>query len=105
MLLNGLNGLLGIISLGVLCLSVFALIDAAIRPAQVFPAAEKQTKQFWLIILGLATAWQLFFGLFGGGLFIGIIGVIAVIVYIVDVRPAVRSLGRGGRSQGPYGPW
>jgi hypothetical protein len=38
-------------------------------------------------------------------LFIGIIGVIAVIVYIVDVRPAVRSLGRGGRSQGPYGPW
>jgi|SRR5215510_2555379 uncharacterized protein DUF2516 len=105
MLVNGLNGLLGIISLGVLCLSVFALIDAAIRPAQVFPAAEKQTKQFWLIILGLATAWQLFFGLFGGGLFIGIIGVIAVIVYIVDVRPAVRSLGRGGRSQGPYGPW
>ena len=105
MLLNGLNGLLGIISLGVLCLSVFALVDAAIRPAQVFPAAEKQTKQFWLIILGLATAWQLFFGLFGGGLFIGIIGVIAVIVYIVDVRPAVRSLGRGGRSQGPYGPW
>ncbi len=105
MLLNGLNGLLGIISLGVLCLSVFALIDAAIRPAQVFPAAEKQTKQFWLIILGLATAWQLFFGLFGGGLFIGIVGVIAVIVYIVDVRPAVRSLGRGGRSQGPYGPW
>jgi Protein of unknown function (DUF2516) len=83
---------------------VFALVDAAIRPAQVFPAAEKQTKQFWLIILGLATAWQLFFGLFSG-LFIGIIGVIAVIVYIVDVRPAVRSLGRGGRSQGPYGPW
>jgi Protein of unknown function (DUF2516) len=83
---------------------VFALVDAAIRPAQVFPAAEKQTKQFWLIILGLATAWQLFFGLFSG-LFIGIIGVIAVIVYIVDVRPAVRSLGRGGRSQGPYGHW
>jgi len=104
MLLNGLNGLLGIISLGVLCLQVFALVDAAIRPAQVFPAAEKQTKQFWLIILGLATAWQLFFGLFSG-LFIGIIGLIAVIVYIVDVRPAVRSLGRGGRSQGPYGPW
>ena len=104
MLLNGLNGLLGIISLGVLCLHVFALVDAAIRPAPVFPAAEKQTKQFWLIILGLATAWQLFFGLFSG-LFIGIIGVIAVIVYIVDVRPAVRSLGRGGRSQGPYGPW
>lgn len=104
MLLNGLTGLLGLISLAVLCLHVFALVDAAIRPAQVFPAADKQTKQFWLIILGLATAWQLFFGLFSG-LFIGIIGVIAVIVYIVDVRPAVRSLGRGGRSQGPYGPW
>jgi hypothetical protein len=104
MLLNGLTGLLGLISLAVLCLHVFALVDAAIRPAQVFPAADKQTKQFWLIILGLATAWQLFFGLFNG-LFIGIIGVIAVIVYIVDVRPAVRSLGRGGRSQGPYGPW
>src|SRR5262245_31069475 len=105
MLLNGLNGLLGIISLGVLCLSVFALVDAAIRPTQVFPAAGKQTRPVLLFILGLATAWQLFFGLFGGGLFIGFLGVIAVIVYIGDVRPAVRSLGRGGRSQGPYGPW
>jgi hypothetical protein len=105
MLLGGLSSLFYLIGLAVLVLHVFALVDAAIRPAQVFPAADKQTKQFWLIILGLATAWQFFF--FGQAFLgiIGLIGIIAVIVYIVDVRPAVRSLGRGGRSQGPYGPW
>jgi Protein of unknown function (DUF2516) len=105
MLLGGLNSLFDLIGLAVLCLHVFALVDAAVRPAQAFPAADKQTKQFWLIILGVATAWQLFFWSRAFLGIIGIIGIIAVIVYLVDVRPAVRSLGRGGRSEGPYGPW
>jgi Protein of unknown function (DUF2516) len=34
----------------------------------------------------------------------GIIAMVAAIVYLVDVRPAVRGVRRGGGA-GPYGPW
>jgi hypothetical protein len=89
--------------LGAIALTVFAFVDAAIRPPGAFAAADKQNKQFWLIILGLAILWFL---LFGWRNIIGLIALIASIVYVVDVRPAVRTLGRGGGGKsGPYGPW
>lgn len=103
-MLSGLGTLFWFLGLLVFGLSLFAFIDAAIRPTQAFPAADKQTKQFWMIILGVATAWFLVIR-FPGFLFLSIIGIIAVIVYIVDVRPALRSLGSGGQRGGPYGPW
>jgi Protein of unknown function (DUF2516) len=49
--------------------------------------------------------------LLGGSVFsiFTIIGVIAALVYMLDVRPAVKEIGgrRGddGRHMGPYGPW
>ena len=39
----------------------------------------------------------------GLGIF-SILAVIAAAVYIVDVKPAVKGMGRGGNN-GPYGPW
>ena len=87
---------LGWISLGT---RVFALIDAATRPAAAFEAAGKLTKPAWLIILGL--------GVLVGLVLPGVVGLlniaalIAAIVYIVDVRPAVREISppkRGGSS-------
>ncbi|MGH2601007.1 MAG: DUF2516 family protein [Dehalococcoidia bacterium] len=92
-----------VLSFATIGLTVFAFVDAAMRPQASFVAADKQNKQFWLIILGLAALWILFFSWYG---IIGLLGVIAAIVYVVDVRPAVRSLGRGGSGQsGPYGRW
>jgi hypothetical protein len=92
-----------ILSIAAAVLTVFAFVDAAIRPQGSFVAADKQNKQFWMIILGLAALWILFFSWYG---IIGLLGVIAAIVYVVDVRPAVRALGRGGGgSSGPYGRW
>src|SRR5437660_5540920 len=92
-----------------LALKVFALIDVAIRRETLFPAAGKLQKPFWLIILGIAVAWNMLADLSIMDI-INICGLVAAIVYIVDVRPAVRSLGRGrgqgdGRHMGPYGPW
>jgi uncharacterized protein DUF2516 len=93
-------GLLGLVLLG---LKAFALVDAAIRPANAYAAAEKLQKNFWLIVLGLAVIWNMISpGPIG---IINIIGLIAAIVYLVDVRPAVKAIGKGGPQTGPYGPW
>jgi len=92
-------------------LSVFGLVDAGRRPAGAFVAAGKQTKQRWLIILGVATALSFvsmpLFGQFQTLGFLNLISVVAAAVYMVDVRPAVRPYKgqRGGGSSGPYGPW
>ncbi len=86
------NLLLLVLGLGALALKVWALIDAITRPTAAFPAAGKLTKVGWVAILAVAV-------LLGGadvmGLF-GLLGLIAAIVYLVDVRPAVREIRPGG---------
>ena len=77
---------------GVLALALWALVDALVRPATGFVAAGKLTKPGWVAITALAALllyWQ------GPLSFLGLPAVIAAIVYLVDVRPAVRGLRRG----------
>jgi hypothetical protein len=90
---------------------LFAFADAATRREDAYRAADKKTKQFWLIILGLALGLDL---IFGANVMspLTLVGLVAAIVYMVDVRPAIKQLtdgrGRGGdnkRNMGPYGPW
>lgn len=97
--------------LGLLVMSIFALAHAALQRPDAYSAADKQTKQFWLIILGISVAIQ-FINLFMFSLMLLVlVGVIASIVYIVDVRPAVEAVSRGrgssggSSSDGPYGPY
>jgi len=94
---------LGLLGLALLGLKAFALIDAAIRPGNAYAAADKLQKNFWLIVLGLAVVWNMISPSPIG--IINLIGLVAAIVYLVDVRPAVRAIGRGGPQTGPYGPW
>ncbi|MEI6373017.1 MAG: DUF2516 family protein [Actinomycetes bacterium] len=70
--------------------ALFCFIDAAIRPSQAFPAIDRQTKVFWLIILGLCF---LVIGVGFGvlGLF-GLFAAVAVLMYLVDVRPKIREI-------------
>ncbi|NGO68958.1 DUF2516 family protein [Streptomyces boncukensis] len=110
MLMEGFGTLLWLITLAVLGLAVFAFVDAAIRREDAYRATDKQTKQFWLIVLGLAVVVNLL-PIPGLGMLLTIVGLIASIVYIVDVRPALKQvMGGGGRrggssSDGPYGPF
>lgn len=86
-------GLLGLVTL---LLKAFCLIDAATRRADAFPAAGKQSKVFWLVILGVAVAWNLLIDGNPIGI-INVIGLIAALVYFLDVRPAVREASGGSR--------
>jgi uncharacterized membrane protein YidH (DUF202 family) len=106
--MQGFEGFLWLLNMALIIFSGFALFDAAVRREDAFRAADKKTKPFWMIILGLALVVNLLFSILS---FLPIIGLIATIVYMVDVRPAIRALPGGGRSSrgsssdGPYGPW
>ncbi|MGG8408401.1 DUF2516 family protein [Streptomyces sp. 12297] len=92
---------------GTLVPAVIALVLAATSREDAFRAAGKQTKPFWLIMLGITVLVDMFLGM----LFLQIAGLIATIVFFVDVRPALRQVSGGGprrggsSSDGPYGPY
>lgn len=68
----------------------FALVDALSRPADAYLAADKHTKNLWLVLLGLAVAAHaLLWGPLG---LLNLAGTVAALVYLADVRPAVRTM-------------
>ena len=100
---DGLTNFLSLISLAVLVGQIVVIIDAATKREDAYRAAGKLTKPGWLIILTVAMFANLLLGLL-----FTIAGVIAAMVYWVDVRPALKEVSgstRKGSSQGPYGPW
>ena len=77
---------------GALALTLWAFVDALVRPAAGYVAAGKLTKPGWAAITGLSAAVVFWFTPMS---FLGLPAVIAAIVYLVDVRPALRELGNG----------
>jgi hypothetical protein len=91
---------LGLAALGA---EVFALLDAARHRRDAFLAAGKRTKNFWVIVLAVATAVGFVSNVLS---MFGVIAFVAAAVYLADVRPALKQVsGRGGGRPGPYGPW
>ena len=97
------------LSVAAFACEVWAFVDALTRPSQAFVASSKQTKQLWLIILGVAAVLG-----FAAAIqklsvinFLAVAAFVAAAVYLADVRPKVRSFprNRAGTSSGPYGPW
>ena len=74
-------------------IKAWAFVDAISHRPEAFVAADKQTKAMWLVILGVSLAAQLVF-MEDPINILNIIGAIASLVYLVDVRPALRSLTR-----------
>ncbi|HEX9039647.1 MAG TPA: DUF2516 family protein [Trebonia sp.] len=104
---------LAIVAFGV---EAWALVDALIRPKAAFAAAaamgdnaaQRLTKQWWLIILGVAFVLGLYSAAYGGVTgFLSVLAFVAAAVYLAGVRPKVREYTRRGSrsSSGPYGPW
>ena len=97
-----------VLLLGAFVVEAWAFVDAIIRPKAAFPAAGKQTKPIWLIILGVAFVIGLAAAAYGGGVgFLSVLAFVAAAVYLAGVRPKVREYGKRGNrsSSGPYGPW
>lgn len=107
MLLTGFGTFIGLLYTAMLVLAVVALVLAALAREDAYRAADKQKKSFWLIILAVTVAVNLFVPM----LFLQLAGLVASIVFFVDVRPALKAVSggsgrRGGSSSdGPYGPY
>jgi hypothetical protein len=85
---------------------LYAFGHALVQRADAFTAVDKQTKPVWCAITGVGAAIMILPGLFellAGSLpsgpysFLWLIGTIAVLVYIVDVRPRVTEIQQGPR--------
>jgi hypothetical protein len=108
-LMTAVGGVMWLIFTAMLALAIVAFVMAAIFREDAYRAASKQNKGFWLIILGIAVAVNLFVPM----LFLQLAGLVATIVFFVDVRPALQQVSggkgfrrrRGSSSDGPYGPW
>lgn len=76
---------------------LFAVFHAVLQRADAFTAADKLNKPKWLGITGAGTLGCALF-LFGSGWFILLIaGLVANLVYLVDVRPKVIEVQRGSQ--------
>jgi Protein of unknown function (DUF2516) len=98
-----------ILGVAAFVVEAWAFIDAVRQPTGAFPAAGKQTKPLWLIILGVSAVIGLYGVAYSGGFsalnILPVAAFIAAAIYLTDVRPKVREMGSGGSSRGPYGPW
>ena len=77
----------------------FAFIHALLQRAEAFTAADKLTKPAWLGITGASVLVLILFqqGPGSSGTLFWIAALVAVLVYIVDVRPAIIGVQGGGR--------
>ena len=73
----GINGAVYIPGILVLILTVWALVDAATKPDAAWAAAGK-SKSTWIVVLAI-------------GIIFGCVGLVASIIYLVSVRPALTS--------------
>jgi hypothetical protein len=73
---------LTVVQIGILLMTLYAFVDAAMQRPDAYTAADKMTKPVWLVILGVAmpVAWLL-----------NVLGIViaacAAGVYLADVRP------------------
>jgi len=77
-------------------LGVWAFIDCLRRRPDAFPAVDRQSKQFWLVLTGASPIVQFMFGYFGILGLLGMAGAVVALVYLVDVRAKIIQV-TGGR--------
>jgi hypothetical protein len=85
--------IMAVVSLGMFIAQAFAFVDAVTHRPDAYVAADKMTKPAWMIILGLAVVAHML--IWAPLSIFNLVGIVAAIVYLVDVRPALRALTRG----------
>ena len=79
--------------------NVFAFVDALRHKPAAYIAADRQTKQIWLLILGGSLIAQWLFNALSGGVLsmLGLAAIVATLVYLVDVRRKLIDVSNGPR--------
>ncbi|MFC9896760.1 DUF2516 family protein [Nocardia sp. NPDC127579] len=80
--------------------AIFAFVHAVRQRSDAFTAVDKQTKQLWLVLLGVSLfllILPLLAGRPGTLTLLTFIAIIATGVYLADVRPKVDEVQRGPR--------
>lgn len=96
-----------VLGLAALATQAWAFVDALLNRPDAFVAAGKRTKTFWLVVTGVAAAVGFVFFANPFNIF-SLVAIVAALIYLTDVRPALRAVGGRGRrtgTSGPYGPW
>lgn len=76
-------------------LEAWAVVDSLAHRPEEYEAAGKQTKKMWVLLLGISlAAFVITLPVMGLLNIFNMAGAVAAIVYLVDVRPAIRSLTR-----------
>lgn len=75
-----------------------AFVHALMQRSDAYTAADRKTKPVWLAITGGSTVAMLLFQFFGAGMIFWLAGLVATLVYLVDVRPKLIEVQGGGRS-------
>jgi len=87
--------ILSVIWIAGIPVGAYAFMHALLQRADAFTAADKLTKPAWLGITGVSVLVLVLFQ--GPATFLWLPGIIAALVYIVDVRPRVIEVQRGPR--------
>src|SRR6266536_224828 len=82
-----LNWVQGILVLVVLVVEIVAFVNCLTQKAEAFPVVGSISKGGWLGITGASVFFTL---ILGPALITGMIAVAAALVYLLDVRPALR---------------
>lgn len=78
-------------------MGLFAFIHAVTQRTDAYTAAERMTKPAWLGITGGGTAALMLFEPWGFTQLFWLAGLVAVLIYMVDVRPKLIEVQRGPR--------
>ncbi|UQS22157.1 DUF2516 family protein [Amycolatopsis thermalba] len=75
-----------------------AFVHALLQRSDAYQAADRKTKPIWLAITGAGTVAMGLFSFGGAGTLFWLAGIVAVLVYLVDVRPRLIEVQRGGKN-------
>jgi succinate-acetate transporter protein len=88
--------ILQVINWAALPVGVFAFVHALLQRADAYQAADRLTKPAWLAITAGSAFALLVFSFYGVTWMFWMAGLVAALVYIVDVRPKLIEVQRGG---------
>jgi hypothetical protein len=76
---------------------LYAFVHSLLQRADAYAAANRLSKPAWMAITAGGTLALALFSLASAGTMFWIAGLVAVLVYIVDVRPKINEVQRGQR--------